>query len=118
MNRRRLTTLLGLAVVLLLAVGFSAPLVWRTPYEADRKAALIQVGMTRNQIRELVGSDAIARVNPEMPTCGWHYSDGSALTIHCTVPEPHRVERIQVFPPESVFFTRLRRTFPRFFPFW
>jgi hypothetical protein len=118
MKRRRLTTILGLTVVMLLAVGFSAALLWPIPCEAEKKAALIRVGMTRSQARELVSSDSIARVNEQMPTCGWHYSDGSGLTIHCTVPEPHRIERIQIFPPDfRTSLRRMRRTLAHVLPF-
>jgi len=100
----------------LLVIGVVIALLWPTPCEADRKAALIRVGMTRSQARELVSSDSIARVNEKMPTTGWHYSDGSGLTIHCAGSEPHhRVERIQIFPPDSLI--RLRRTLARAFPF-
>jgi hypothetical protein len=100
----------------LLIISVVSALLWPTPCEADRKAALIRVGMTQNQVRELVGPDAVGWINREMPSCGWIYSDWSRLHIDCAVPEPHRLERIQVYPPDSPL-DRLRRSLARVLPF-
>jgi hypothetical protein len=54
MDRRRRTLLFGLAVLLLLAGGIVVALLWLAPYDAEQAAALIEVGMTRDEVLRVV----------------------------------------------------------------
>jgi hypothetical protein len=82
MIRRRRTLLLGLALVALLAGGLAVAVLWPTPSEAERKAALIQVGMTGEQAEEVLGPPNGWDLLPSRQgrlEVAWHQADRSAV---------------------------------------
>jgi hypothetical protein len=127
MKRRPLALILGLAVLLLLAVGA----LWPVRSEAERKAALLHVGMTEEEIVNIVRPDRGPRIlrssdNGLAKSLSKSYGDGSALFVEFD-PEPIvdgmplnaiRAAYIDTSPPPTVPpLTRLRRTLARAFPF-
>jgi hypothetical protein len=128
MIRRRRTLLLGLA--LLLVVGSVVAILWTTPCEADRKAALIRKGMTKRDVFDVMGpqspmDDMLTRIqDPELirgTELAWLQEDRSALHVGFRSSEAG-AEPVVVYtwtrePPPVHPLTRLRRTLARVLPF-
>ena len=123
MNRRRRTLLLGLVLVLLLAGGIVAAILWPTPSEAERMAALIQVGMTSEDVARLLPGkfdfdvkspedDVFVFFEPTDP-------DGPAMYLTFAKSGPRRVTAVWTTRGHSRIppLTRLRRTLARALPF-
>jgi hypothetical protein len=122
MNRRRRTLLLGLALVLLLAVGVGATLLWpQPPGEAGQKADRIHEGMSFAEVAKAL-EPATAWLNgspgsgPGYLEFGWSCDDESVLYVSFGSPEevgPLRVVAVRTTPPVS-FLARLRRELDSF----
>jgi hypothetical protein len=115
----------GLALALLLAAGAGAALLWPTPNEAERMAALIRPGMKWGEVEAVLGPPPMKVVGADVVggpanAFGWSQSDGSML-IFSFGPHGERfgqVMEIRTRPPAPVPpLTRLRRTLARAFPF-
>jgi hypothetical protein len=133
MTRRRLLLVLGLALVLLLALGVEVAVLW--PNEAELKAAAIQAGMPYAQARAMLGPFTLEETSGFyqkredgvlIPPDGhylWVFSDGSRLTLrieHDVSANPTVVRRVETITPPTRpvhSLTRLRRTLARALPF-
>jgi hypothetical protein len=122
MNRRRLTLVLGLAIVVLLVAGAGVALLWPTPSEAERKAGLIRERMTRSEVSKVLGPlpRAAEILLPDRVEFRWWQDDTSSIIIAFDsglgVIEVRTL--LPLFPPPPVHpLTRLRRTFARVLPF-
>jgi uncharacterized protein YndB with AHSA1/START domain len=120
---RRWMLLLAVAVFALLANGLAIAARWPTPSEAERKAALLRVGMSWDETFVLMaprwpmtylGNEAGTRLY-----IGWPQSDGSQITVTFVPVEEggRRALSIRTTPPPVHPLTRLRRTLARAFPF-
>jgi hypothetical protein len=125
MNRRRRTVLLlGLALVpLLLFGGVVIALLWLMPSEAERRAAMVEAGMTWLQTQEVALPNSIG---PYTPTTDgrldgdyyWTYADGSILIVTFGQADDRYASSVRTSPPPPAdTMTRLRRTLARLLPF-
>jgi hypothetical protein len=118
MKRRRLTVLLGLALVALLAGGVAAARLWpQPPGEAGQKADLIHEGMTFAEVTKALEPATATPTWPGSPGSGpgyiefgWSCDDESVLYVSFGSPEvgPLRVVAVRTTPPVSLL-ARLRR---------
>jgi hypothetical protein len=132
MIRQRRTLLLGLAALLLLALGIRSAIVWQEPIsEAEKAASRIEVGMTADQALQLA-EPSFTGVNGGTPslwepdesgrpplvrgTYFWVYRDGSVLTTAIDQPGGI-VTSVQTRQNPINPLTRLRRTLAHAFPF-
>jgi hypothetical protein len=124
MTRRRRILLLGLAVLLLLAGGLVAAVLWPTPSEGEQWAAKFRVGMALEQAWDEFHEDVgwLPGNIGGGSTYGRWCKDGSFVILTINWPEQSRgraiVTAIVTTPPDPVHpLTRLRRTLALAFPF-
>jgi hypothetical protein len=113
MNRRSWKVwVAGISLVLLLIVGIGVA-VWPTPSEAQKKAAMIYVGMTESHLYETL--NPLPPTSTSLKTHGaWRFDDGSILNVG--YDKEQRVDWIRARPADPPL-TRLRRNLAGVFPF-
>jgi hypothetical protein len=116
--------LFGLAALLSLAAVLGVTVLWPAASEADEDAASIRVGMTPDQVQEVVESFPDTRrrlmaAGENGEVIGISYDDQSGMSIeYAGEGESRRVRDVEVFAPPPVHpLTRLRRTLARVLPF-
>src|SRR5258707_21583 len=124
MKCRRRTLLIGLALVLLLAIGAGPVLMWPTSSQAERKAATLRLGMPLGEASLICEKDisvwsAITSLASPYRSFHCRFADGSKLTVRAERSREDvntfLVSALQITPPEHPL-TRLRRTLARIMP--
>jgi hypothetical protein len=121
MRKRWKVWVIGIALVLLLALGAGLALLWPVAdtSESERAASRIRVGMSFDEAEKRIGPSLSWVFCTD---AGWHrhgrFPDGSWISIHTDLID--RVESFRATPPAAPAhpLTRLRRMLGRLVPVW